>query len=211
MSVAQQANDRQSSDGELIRRATELLSQQIWCWGQDILRPQGNWLLEIGFDRIEPPAEREECSSVYALELPEGRCVVLRGFGAFFGDRQCGGIFLPRFKFRPQYTTLATLDRPPWSDADLPKLSPPNSSQKSACRSLTLNLIDWIRRYEMNIVERLGIEYRRETLAKWENGSGRITPVEEMARAWQMLGVAVAADFQALIPRRSKARSYPYA
>jgi len=122
--------------------AVGLLSQQAWCWGRDNRRPDGNWLVEIGFDRIEPSDDRKEWSSVYRLELPSVRCVILRGFGAFYGDRQRGGVFLPRYEFRPRYTTHATLESPPWSHADLPKLTAPTDSQRAACTSLTLDLID---------------------------------------------------------------------
>ena len=92
------------SDRNLIEHAIVLLSQEVWCWGRDILRPKGNYLLEVGFQRFEPPVSRKECSSVYSLKLPSERVVVLRGFGVFYGDRQLGGIFLPRYEFRPLYT-----------------------------------------------------------------------------------------------------------
>lgn len=193
------AMDGRRLECDSIRRAVGLLSQQTWCWGRDILRPEGNWLLEIGFDRIEPPADRKECCSVYSLKLPRGRCVVLRGFGVFYGDHQRGGVFLPRREFRPRYTTCATLKRPPWSDADLPKLSPPTRSQRTACVSLTLDLIDWIRSYELTIVERLGIEYRRSTLLEWDNGERPIFPAEQMAAAWRELSFRVAADCDAYL------------
>ena len=202
--------DRQCVECGPIEYAVGLLSQQLWCWGRDILRPEGNWLLEIGFDRIAPPADRESCSSVYTLELPQGRCVVLRGFGAFYGARQRGGVFLPRYEFRPKYTTHATLECPPWTEADLPKLSAPTDSQRDACASLTLDLIDWIRSYEVTIVERLGIEYRRSTLLPWDDGQRPIMPAEEMAHAWRLLGVAIAEDFQVLLPRYGASRSQPH-
>ena len=51
----------------VIDHAVGLLSQQIWCWGKDILRSEGNWLLHQGFTRLEPPVDREDCSSVYTL------------------------------------------------------------------------------------------------------------------------------------------------
>lgn len=41
-----------------VKRAISLLSQQAWCWGRDVIRPEGNWLVEIGFDRVEPPADQ---------------------------------------------------------------------------------------------------------------------------------------------------------
>ena len=41
--------------------SVDLFSQQIWCWGRDILRTEGNWLIHYGFDGIYPPAEKAGC------------------------------------------------------------------------------------------------------------------------------------------------------
>ena len=199
MSTVLRVNDHERVEGELLAQAASLLSQQVWCWGRDILRPEGNWLLQIGFDRIEPPAGREKCASVYTLAMPHGRSVVLRGFGVFYGDGRQGGIFLPRNKFQPRYTTQATLGCPPWSRADLPSLNPPTASQQKACATLTLDLIDWIHRYEVNIVEQLGITYRRSTLLKWGDGTRPFVPAEKFASAWGELSFQVASNFNVFL------------
>lgn len=197
MFAASDGNELPELELEPLEQAVGLLCQQIWCWGQDILRPSGNWLLEIGFARLKPPADREECASVYSLELPTGQFVVLRGFGVFYGDDERGAVFLPRYEFRPRYTRQVTFECPPWSVEDLPKLSAPTRSRRNACFSLTLELIDWIRGYEVNIVECLGIEYRRSTLVKWDNGERAFTPAEHFASAWRDLSFQVAANFDA--------------
>ncbi|MEM6779400.1 MAG: hypothetical protein AAF670_17225 [Planctomycetota bacterium] len=193
--------ERQPVGCDPVEQAVGLLSQQAWCWGRDVLRPEGNWLLEIGFDRIQPPEDRADCSSVYVLELPHGRSVVLRGFGVFYGDQAHGGVFLPRYEFRPRYTTHATLDCPPWSDDDLPNLSEPTNSQRNVCAALTLDLIDWIRCYEVNVVERLGISYRQTTLEQWDNGERPFIAAEKFASAWRELSFQVAANFDAFSRR----------
>ena len=124
---------------------------------------------------------------------------MLRGFGVFYGDRQHGGVFLPRYKFQPRYTTHATLECPPWSDTDLPKLNAPTNSQRNVCASLTLDLIEWIRNYEITIAERLGIQYRRSTLGKWDNGKRPIVPAAEMASTWRELSLRFAANIDAYL------------
>ena len=188
------------SDRDLIDRGILLLSQEIWCWGRDILRPEGNFLQEIGFHRIKPPEGHDECSSVYSLELPGDRVVVLRGFGVFYGDRRLGGVFLPRYEFRPQYTKVARLDAQPWLYADLPDMHPPTQRQLASCAVLTLGLIDWIRSYEVKIAELLGVGYRRSTLVQWDNGERPIILAEDMPREWRSLGIAMAADFRYVLP-----------
>ena len=197
MSVASAESGQPENNGEQIRDAVALLSQQLWCWGQDVLRAEGNWLLEVGFTRRSPPEEREECSSVYTLQLPGRRSVILRGFGVLFCDDGRGAVFLPRYEFRPRYTVHAALLKPPWSSEDLPALHPPVPTERSDCASLTLELIEWIRTYEVRVVESLGIDYRRETLVKWDNGKNLITPAEKFASAWLDLSFKVSANFDA--------------
>lgn len=116
---------------------------------------------------------------------------------SFYGDDHRGAIFMPRYDFRPRYTKQAELNGPLWSMEDLPILRPPNKHQRNACVSLTLDLIDWIRTYEVNVIECLGVDYRRQTLAKWDNGKRLFTPAEKIASAWRELSFQVAANFDA--------------
>lgn len=183
----------------LIENAVELLSQQVWCWGRDVLRPEGNWLLEQGFERVEPPADRQESPSIYSLQLPGGRWVLLRGFGVFYGDQR-GSIFLPRFDFRPKYTPRSTLETQPWSVDDMPKLIDPTESQRTPCTCLTLDLIDWIRSYEVNVLKVLGQEYRQTTLMNWNNTAETHITAAGMARWWRIIGIAFAKHSELLMP-----------
>ena len=43
---------QQVEQEKIVEDAINLLSQQIWCWGKDIEKSEGNWLLEIGFSLI---------------------------------------------------------------------------------------------------------------------------------------------------------------
>ncbi|MGI9470473.1 MAG: hypothetical protein ACR2NZ_02995 [Rubripirellula sp.] len=177
-----------------------LLSQQCWCWGRDILRPQGNWLLESGFERIEPPEGRENCPSIYRITLADSSLVALRGFGVFYGNAELGGVFLPRFTFTPRYTKHATLRHQPWTEADLPRMQLPSASTQNQCASLLLRLLDWIRQYEVNVVNQLGLDYRRQTLAKWNDGHRRFIPAERFASTWRRLSIRIAGNLASLGP-----------
>lgn len=189
--------------------AVDLLSQQSWCWGRDIARPEGNWLTKLGFERIKPPTHRRDCSSVYTLALPRRRRVVLRGFGLFFGDQRRGGVFLPRYKFQPRYTPCGNLGRPPWTSADLPRMRFPTESQRTNAVSLTLDLLEWIRDYELNIRETLGIDYRRSTLAKWDKNPRPKIQADLMARAWRLLAAVIVEDPDDLVPCLRTVESQP--
>lgn len=198
--MAEVQTEAPSADERFMDEARSLMSQQLWCWGRDVLRPAGNWLIEIGFQRTEPPRHLENCPSIYTLEQPQGRSIVLRGFGVFYGHPQWGGIFLTRREFRPLYTPMARLEKPPWTLPDLPALNPPSDSERHGYEQLTLALIDWMLAYEAQVIERLGIEYRRSTLIDWDNGHRAVTPAKEIVTSWQALKDHVAATFETSIP-----------
>ena len=176
-----------SPDKVLISRAARLLSQQVWCWGRDIERPDGNWLMEIGFERIEPTFKCEDCDSIYSLKLPNGKRVMLRAFGVFYGNDQKEGIYLPRYDFLPKYSRRLNIKNPPWEKKDLPKLNFPNNSEITNCVTLVSELVNWIRTYEENVVNVLGIDYRKSTLLEWIKIRGLIIPAEDMVSEWKFL------------------------
>lgn len=183
-----------SSEKILISRASRLLSQQVWCWGQDIERSEGNWLMEIGFDRIEPEFKCDHCDSIYTLELPSGKRVMLRAFGVFYGNDQKEGIYLPRYDFLPKYSRRLNIKNPPWEKKDLPKLNYPNNLEVSNCIFLVSELVNWIRTYEENVVNILGLDYRKSTLLEWIKIRGLVIPAEDMVSEWKFLETQISED-----------------
>ena len=183
-----------SSEKILISRASRLLSQQVWCWGRDIERSEGNWLMEIGFDRIEPEFKCDHCDSIYTLELPNGKRVMLRAFGVFYGNDQKEGIYLPRYDFLPKYSRRLNIKNPPWEKKDLPKLNYPNNLEVSNCIFLVSELVNWIRIYEENVVNILGLDYRKFTLLEWIKIRGLVIPAEDMISEWKFLETQISED-----------------
>ena len=183
-----------SSEKILISRASRLLSQQVWCWGRDIERSEGNWLMEIGFDRIEPEFKCDHCDSIYTLELPNGKRVMLRAFGVFYGNDQKEGIYLPRYDFLPKYSRRLNIKNPPWEKKDLPKLNFPNNLEVSNCTFLVSELVNWIRTYEENVVNILGLDYRKSTLLEWIKIRGLVIPAEDMVSEWKFLETQISEE-----------------
>jgi len=177
---------------DTVKQATDLLNQQIWCWGQDIDRPEGNWLQALGFKRSEPPETRKNCPSIYALSINERCRITLRGFGVFYGDDLRGGVFIRRYGFEPRFTDDPHLHCPPWSSEDLPAFGRPANRDTTTCVLLLLGLVDWIREYEVGIVSQLGLSYRHKTLVDWNNGKRAVIPAEQMAASWRRLSLAIA-------------------
>ena len=172
---------------EEISQAVTLFSQQIWCWGRDIERSEGNWLIECGFECIPAPEDDEYAANHYELSLPNDQRIVLRGFGVFFGDARHGGIYLPRYEFTPMFTPLSTLDCPLFSADDLPPLARPNDDQRLGCISMLTDALAWIVEYERTVVDRLGLEYREGTLLTWDNGERTVIPAEAIVPSWEAL------------------------
>tara|TARA_B100001109_G_scaffold245843_1_gene233963 strand:+ start:471 stop:1073 length:603 start_codon:yes stop_codon:yes gene_type:complete len=172
---------------ERVDAGIELLSQQIWCWGRDIMRPDGNWLIERGFNLIRPPVDDKKMKNIYSLSLPNGRRIMLRGFGIIYTDNRYGSIYLPRFEFIPKYTSLLEFEELPWSVDHLSEFSAPVGTEMQYCSEMLADVIDWIIMYEQDILAHLGENYRNETLYEWDNGKRRIIAPQEVISEWLAL------------------------
>ena len=128
------------------------------------------------------------------LDLPNGRSVILYG-SDFLATLTVVAFSAPEFRPIPKPRDGFM----PWRNEDLPafdrKIQPRHRSA-----SLTLELVDWIRSYEVNIADQLGVEYRRSTLCNWASGDRWFTPAEKQASAWRTLSFRIAADFDAYGP-----------
>jgi hypothetical protein len=92
--------ERGQSGQQRNRIASVLLDQQMWCWGRDIVRSEGNLLLQFGFRKERPPATVSGCTAYILTPFP-GCQLILWGFGLFFGLESSGGVFLRRYEFKP--------------------------------------------------------------------------------------------------------------
>ena len=90
---------------------TTLLDQQLWCWGQDVRRAEGNALLTYGFTKHRPP-EGKHGSTAYEWRGAGRSRVILWGFGFFYGDGGRGGLFLQRYKFAPKQIAAVDFSLP---------------------------------------------------------------------------------------------------
>jgi hypothetical protein len=150
------------------RFAAALLDQQMWCWGCDIRRPEGNVLLQFGFSPWRPPAGTLG-STAYQLHSPPSRQLVLWGFGLFYGDGAEGGLYLKRFTFSPLWCPNPDLRAALWRPEDLPEFRRPSpSAEQGSLRRLLAGVLHWTAAYETWVLATLGPDYRRQCLARWE-------------------------------------------
>ncbi|MCY3704183.1 MAG: hypothetical protein OXH08_01575 [Gammaproteobacteria bacterium] len=172
---------------ELCRsKGQELLHRQCWNWGRDIVRPEGNLLLEAGFLRRRPPGG-EAGSSCYTLALSDGDSLMLWGFGLLYGTHR-GGIYLNRYEFRPVWLPSETIRGPIWKPDMIPAGQAPPSLRVPV--DLTVSAIRRIADYEEWVLARCGLEYRRAVLRQWREPSEHLPP-QALPRAWRSLAAEI--------------------
>ncbi|MEM7342800.1 MAG: hypothetical protein AAF485_01025 [Chloroflexota bacterium] len=182
-----QKNSRQPEllplPGNLRRLGETLLDQQLWCWGQDVRRPEGNLLLAYGFTRHRTADVRR---SSYIL-TPSPACqIALWGFGFFYGDIQMGGLFLKRYQFRPKLAAAPQLSSHCINQAEAPATRQPRTPDEAtqAC-FLSAAALHWISQYEQWVQTVAGFDYRQQSVQAWHRKA--IVSADEMAAAWQEL------------------------
>ncbi len=169
----------------VMKFAEQLLTQQLWCWGQDVKCPDGNLLLEYGFARHRGPVVKPAGSTCYCLE--QGSIQInLWGFGIFFGKQNDGGVFLDRYKFQPQWTEQAKLESVVHWRHKLAGFSQPRQpAEWHKTGQLCIRLLNWIAEYECWVRKLKGAFYREECLKNWNKPC--LNPCL-MSEAWRFLG-----------------------
>lgn len=186
---------------ETRRLGRRLFNQQLWLWGQDIRRPEGNALITYGFERIRPP-ERLKAGNVYRVALGEGGELSLWGFGLYYRNAAVGGIFMPRFTFVPQVTSCTAPPDGVWSAAQLSGCRPPrDAAQWTLARSLFLPVLRWIVDYERWIVTLRGPQYRCDCVAPWPH---QPIAAERIIAEWTRTTAALDEQLTSFIAARSQ-------
>lgn len=166
----------------LRRWATGLFDQQLWCWGGDISRPEGNVLLEIGMCRYRSPDPK--LATMYKATLEDGAEICLWGFGVLYRKPGVGCVFIERYGFEPML-----VDPPPEHPIhrviDVGPLVRPTGARRKAAETLVRGAARWIALYEHWVAENFGIDYRRKLLEARDKP--RTVPASAMAASWERL------------------------
>jgi len=169
---------------DLRRRAVALLDQQLWCWGRDVARPEGNVLLDLGMCRYRS-AEQGPDRTAYTGRVAGDGTVWLWGFGLMYCDPKRGGVFLRRNGFEPLLVDTPP-ERPVHSSEQLgPLIRPTTAQQRATAGALVRAVAAWIAGYEHWIAETFGTAYREAILAARDKPP--VVPAQEMAAAWEHL------------------------
>ena len=169
-----------SIPGPTRRLGTNLLDQQLWLFGCDIRRDEGNLLLDYGFTRTRA-SEGVKASSQYQKDN-----VFLWGFGIHYAIGAGEGLFLQRYQFRPMLA--ATPDADWHAQAGSRMLETSDDCQ--LIRQHLPDLLRWMATYEAWILDAVGSSYRQRCLAAWPKRC--VTDADEIPVAWQNLAAQCA-------------------
>lgn len=158
-----------------------LFDQQLWCFGRDIKRADGNILLDLGMC-VSRTADAERGSSVYTAAVEPGGNVCLWGFGALYSEPGLGGVFLRRYDFAPRLTPLESGIAIHDPRGLGPLVNPVSTADQLRMRTLLPRLVGWFAKYEHWIAEYFGSEYRNQCLAT--RGQSAVVPAADMASEW---------------------------
>ena len=143
---------------------------QMWCFGCDIKRKEGNLLLDFGF-RKEFPAAIELGSSRYSLHIEECGCLYLWGFAALLlcsADCLC----LKRYEKSPRYGNSNSSPFVCWRPNDLPQLSfPKDHNQCDRATELLSRIAQLFLSYEEYVLKVTPPSYRKRCLVSKPKGT----------------------------------------
>jgi len=170
---------------DLKLRAAALLDQQMWCWGCDVRRSEGNLLLAYGAEKRPSPEPR--LPSAYSFSLSEGAALNLWGWGIWIARQGCGSVFVGRAGFRVRCAAQAELLPQAWRECDLPATRAAHTvGELRAVCSLLSEVCEWISAYETWLAAQFEPSYREQTIAAWperKRHRGGVSAVE-MAASW---------------------------
>lgn len=165
--------------------ARMLIDQQMWCWGCDVRRTDGNLLLLYGAKRRPSPKPRY--TSAYVFQIEGGAVVNLWGWGLWISCPHRGSLFISRSRFHVRYTHDAVLMPDAWCERDLPLTELALDADNLVhARELLVTALHWIGEYEMWLSAQIASDYRDRILAKWpqrKRYKGGI-PATNMAACW---------------------------
>ncbi|MBM3969335.1 MAG: hypothetical protein FJ302_05665 [Planctomycetes bacterium] len=168
--------------------AIKLFDQQLWCWGEDVKRPNGNLLVACGFERIPPPKGQEQFGSMYSRRIRRGGRIVLRGWGLLISDRKHGAILLKRYGFTPELLSGEEIPTQLWDTSDLPKLiSPQSDVDVSRVLFLLSAACRWVVSYETWLRLRIGMKHRETSIEHWKKMKKTNFSCDEVDRLWRLL------------------------
>lgn len=165
-------------------RLQEMLHQQMWCWGRDVLARPDNLLIRFGMVRHGPVHPDQRGSNRYSIAVAGRFDLSLWAFGIAIVDGPLG-VFLHRYQ-----RGIRMIPRG-WSAKDvrgpdhLPAMKRPATRvDRDRAAQMLDHILRWIEAYERWVLAECGPEYRCQTLKGWEHP---VVKGQDMASEWNRL------------------------
>jgi hypothetical protein len=160
-----------------------LLDQQMWCWGCDVRRADGNLLMKYGCVKRPSPDPRYHSAYTFPSALPGG-ALTLWGWGVWIAAPDHGSLFVSRSRFCARWLLQVDLAPSAWQERDLP----PGASQIDlpCAHDLMCAACRWIANYEGWVMDCCNHSYRAQALDAWparRKHNGGVS-AEHMAARW---------------------------
>jgi len=137
----------------------EGIQQQMYFWGQDVLRPEGNFLVEQGFERS--PSTGLKGTSCYRRQWQKGHVELYGSCAGWYGEHG-GFTYIRPWKRCVIWRSGQDTPIPGFWQRELID----ESATKNELYHASLPFLDWLISYEYSILARFGRAYRQKTY--WE-------------------------------------------
>ncbi len=137
-----------------LRDLAEGIQQQMYFWGQDVLRPEGNFLVSQGFKRS--PSTGLKGTSCYRREWQEGHIELYGSCAGWYGASG-GFTFIRPWKRCAIWLSGHTTPIPGSWQKELLELS----ASRTELYHASLPFLDWLISYEEAVLDRFGKAYRQ--------------------------------------------------
>lgn len=163
------------------------LEKQLWCLGQDIRRPEGNLMMEYGFERNRP-GTNVMGSSAYSLNDGTTQ-VVVWGWGIAIAEAGKGALWIRRNNFDPQWSPIEEIPSTVFRPEDLPRSMVPSTPEEEGhALHLFQTLCSTLAKYETWIDLNQQSSYRADILARHPSRRQEdTTETHDMAGQWLTL------------------------
>ena len=153
--------ERWEFTGVFGRTFLKLFDLQMWCFGCDVKRGEGNLLLQSGFTRSRPLGEMGG-STHYEKIFDSDKSVHLWGFAVVISAGSIGSLCLRRYERVPTYLADKKIERDFWRPHELPKFKAPVSTiDIKRSQELLKICADQLLNYETKVAELVQPGYRR--------------------------------------------------
>ena len=158
------------------RDLSEGIQQHMYFWGSDVVQPEGNFLIEQGFERS--PSKGVKGTSCYRLPWQNGHIELYGSCAGWYGHGNGFTFIRPKKRCYIWLSEEITPIPGDWQDELILKGAPTEELYKAS-----LPFLDWLIFYETSVLDHFGSVYRTQNYIDYQK--------VPLAKAWIEPGLAL--------------------